>query len=107
MSGIPRDIEFPFCPCKGIVVILIKSQYWPGSPVNPSIAFSFELLDMLEALLLECQVAVQDFTQAMSYLIKSKIFQVRMYTLILLHLATVHRCCGYPCMKEYHSFMIL
>lgn len=79
MPGIPRDIQFPCCPCEGIVVTLIKFQYWPGSPVNPTIAFSFELLDMLEALLLECQVAVQDFTQAMSYLIRSKIFQVALY----------------------------
>ena len=76
MPGIPRDIEFSFCPCEGIVVTLIKFRYWPGSPVNPLIAFSFDLLDMLEALLLECQVAIQDFTQALSYVIKSKIFQV-------------------------------
>ena len=89
MPGIPRDIEFPFCPCEGIVVALIKFRYWPGSPVNPLIAFSFDLLDMLEALLLECQVAVQGFTQALSYLIKSKTFQV--HIMILLYVYAIYR----------------
>ena len=82
--GIPQDIEFPSCPCEGVVVNLIKFQYWPGSPANPLIAFSFSLLDMLEALLLECQVAVQDFTQAITYLIKCKIFKVRMFICVVL-----------------------
>ena len=33
---------------------------------------------MLQAVLLECQVAVQDFTQAVGYLIKTKTFKVRL-----------------------------
>ena len=74
--GVPRQIEFPFCPCQGNAITLIKCQYWPGTPLNPKIAFSFELLDMLQALLLECRVAVQDFTQAVGYLIKTKTFKV-------------------------------
>ena len=36
----------------------------------------FQFLDWLEALLLECQVAVQDMTQAISYLIKDKLGRV-------------------------------
>ena len=83
-TGVPRQIEFPFCPCEGNAITLIKCRYWPGTPLNPKIAFSFDILDMLQALLLECQVAVQDFTQAMTYLIKAKIFRVSMpaYTYI-------------------------
>jgi len=75
-TGVPRKIDFPFCPCEENAVTLIKCQYWPGTSLNPKIAFSFELLDMLQALLLECQVAMQDFTQAMAYIIKAKIFDV-------------------------------
>ena len=33
-------------------------------------------MDLLEALLLECQVAVQDFSQAWSYLIAQKLIKV-------------------------------
>ena len=34
----------------------------PATPIRPSIAFSFSLLDWLEALLLKCQVALHDAT---------------------------------------------
>ena len=79
MLGIPRNIEFPFCPCESNAVNLMKFRYWPGSPLNPTIAFSFDLMDMLTALLLECQVAVQDFTKAISYMIRHKIGQVKLF----------------------------
>ena len=77
-TGVPRQIEFPFCPCEEKAITLIRCQYWPGTPHNPHIAFSFNLMNMLKALLLQCQVAVQDFTQAMTYLIRAKIFKVCM-----------------------------
>ena len=77
--GAPRIINFPFCTCECDAVTLIKFNYWPGSPVNPNVAFSFDFMDLLEALLLECQVAVQDFTQAWSYLITQKLMKVCTY----------------------------
>ena len=74
--GAPWIINFPFCPCECDGVKLVKSSYWPGSPVNPNVGFSFEFMDLLEALLLDCQVAVQDFTQAWTYLIAQKLIKV-------------------------------
>ena len=74
--GIPRKINFPFCACESDCVKLIRLHYWPATSSKPQIAFTFHFLDWLEALLLECQVAVQDMTQAISYLIRDQIGQV-------------------------------
>lgn len=72
----PRSINFQFCSCEGDCIKLIRLHYWPATSTKPQIAFDFHFLDWLEALLLECQVAVQDMTQAISYLIKENIGQV-------------------------------
>ena len=71
--GIPRSINFQFCSCESDCIKLIRLHYWPATSTKPQIAFDFHFLDWLEALLLECQVAVQDMTQAISYLIKENI----------------------------------
>ena len=81
--GAPRIIEFPFCSCECDAVKLVRFSYWPGSPVNPNVAFSFEFMDLLEALLLECQVAIQDFTQAWSFLISQKLIEVCIISVLL------------------------
>lgn len=93
--GAPRIISFPFCTCECDAVTLIKFNYWPGSPVNPNVAFSFEFMDLLEALLLECQVAVQDFTQAWSYLITQKLIKVCIDIAIHIEVAERAELCGY------------
>ena len=54
------------------MVTLIQLNYWPATPSRPSIAFSFSLLDWLQALLLECQVPVQDFSNALEFIIAIK-----------------------------------
>ena len=54
------------------MVTLIRLNYWPATPSRPSIAFSFSLLDWLQALLLECQVPVQDFSNALEFIITTK-----------------------------------
>ena len=67
--GVPRTLSVMFCPCESDVVKLIKLNYW--QELRP-IAFSFSLLDWLEALLLECQVALHDATEAIAFLIREK-----------------------------------
>lgn len=58
------------------MLTLMRFHYWPATPSRPSIAFSFALMDWMEALLLECQVAVQDFTLALEEIIKEKFGEV-------------------------------
>ena len=71
--GLPRVIHFPFCSCECDAIKLIRCGYWPGTPVTPFVAFSFEFMNLLDSLLVECHVPVQDFTQAWSYLISKKL----------------------------------
>lgn len=69
-----------FCGCEPDVVSLVKLRYWPATPSRPSIAFAFSMLDWLEALLLECQVPIQDFVYAVEFLLKSRCRKVRSQT---------------------------
>ena len=48
--------------------ILIKYGFFPATPQRPKIAFQFQLLDLLETLVLECQLAIKDFITALNYL---------------------------------------
>ena len=70
--GTPRKLRISFCHCESDIVTLIRLNYWPATPSRPSIAFSFSLLDWLQALLLECQVPVQDFSSALAFIITTK-----------------------------------
>ena len=65
--GIPHAVAFSTCECEPLVVTLARARLWPSTPKNPRHAFTFELLDWYEALLLECQVALKDFCQALAY----------------------------------------
>lgn len=66
-------IDILFCSCMEDALTLIQLHYWPSSPTRPSTAFSFQLLDWVEALFLECQVSMQDFAAAFEFLIKSNV----------------------------------
>lgn len=49
------------------MVTLVRAHLWPASPQRPHIAFTFDLLDWAEALLLECQVAMKDLCKALYF----------------------------------------
>ncbi len=53
------------CQCEHIGLTLVRNRLWPATPVRPGIGFHFDLLDQMEALLLECQVAAKDFSAAL------------------------------------------
>ncbi len=46
---------------------MARSQIWPTTPVNPRVGFTFSILDLAEAMLLECQVALKDFCTALKF----------------------------------------
>ena len=56
-----------FCRCESDVETLCCLQYWPATPKVPTLAFHFEFMKWMEALLLECQVAAKDFSAAVKY----------------------------------------
>ena len=73
-------MSIEFCKCKLDAHRLMELGYWPATPSCPMLAFSMSLIDWMEALLLECQVAVQDFTCALKMLITEKFELVAIHT---------------------------
>ena len=45
---------------------------WPTSPYFPQLTFTFGLMDWLEALMMECQVALKDFCAALQVSFRGK-----------------------------------
>lgn len=74
--GVQHNVMFMFCHCFGEVDTLLHFELFPATPKRPTVAFSFQLLDYLEALLLECQVAVSDFIGALQILSSSPFVKV-------------------------------
>ena len=66
-AGTEHKIEFAYCQCEPLVVTLVHARLWPASPQRPQIAFTFDMLDWAEALLLECQVAMKDLCKALRF----------------------------------------
>lgn len=65
--GYEHNLKLLHCNCESICETMCRARIWPSTPTNPGIGFSFELLDWAEALLLECQVALQDFCSAVKF----------------------------------------
>ena len=64
------------CSCLSEIYILIGLQRFLATLKKPSLVFSFRLLDWLEAMTLECQVATQDYVTALDLLYKNKQLKV-------------------------------
>ena len=65
--GIEHRVRFICCECEPAAVTMARAQLWPASPRFPQLAFTFDLLDWAEILLLECQVALSDFVRALYF----------------------------------------
>ena len=63
--GAEHDIIFACCECEATAVTMVRARLWPASPRFPKLAFTFEVLEWAEALLLECQVPLGDFCKAL------------------------------------------
>ena len=66
--GVEHEVKFVYCDCEALSVTLAQAGLWPATPNNPQVAFTFELLNLMEALMLECQVSLKDFCEAMKFL---------------------------------------
>ena len=74
--GTPCRLNVQFCKCVPDALRLINLGYWPATPTRPILAFTCSFMEWLEALLLECQISVQDFSNAVEIMIKEKIMKV-------------------------------
>ena len=66
-AGIPHQVGILSCKCEPFSVTLSRLRLWPTSSKQPSYALAFDLLDWMEAMLLECQVSLNDFCKALNY----------------------------------------
>ena len=87
--------------------ILLYLQLFPATPRYPRLVFTFRLLNWLEALFLECQVAVQDMVTALHMIYQqmvSKWYEMKIY-LFVHHQKSSATCALYPviieCSEEY------
>jgi len=102
--GVPCIAEVTFCKCKSDAVVLTELGYWPATPSRPNLDFSFSFFDWMEALLLEAQVATQDYRTAVEFILKERIFEVCfMWTLCLLLI--MH--CTWPSQVSISCFIVL
>ena len=76
-TGVEHNIEFVYCSCEPVTVTLARAEMWPATPCNPGYAFSFALLDWVEALLLECQVSLRDVCSALKFRCPSKVYHIK------------------------------
>ena len=67
LVGIEHNVDFRCCQCEPVAVTMVRARLWPATPQFPRLAFTFELLDWAETLLLECQVALQDLCKALYF----------------------------------------
>ena len=67
LLGMEHKMHFTYCLCETLAKTMCRAKLWPATPTNPQYAFSFALLDWVEALLLECQVSVKDFCNALTF----------------------------------------
>lgn len=65
--GVEHKVVFHCCECEPVAVAMARARIWPATPQYPRLAFTFDLLDLVEALLLECHVAVKDFCGALFF----------------------------------------
>ena len=79
-----------FCKCKLDAHRLMELGYWPATPSRPVVAFSMSLMDWMEATLLECQIAVQDFMRALKMLITEKFDLVILYTYVFMYISDIY-----------------
>ena len=78
---------------------------WPTAPTRPGLAFHYELLDWMEALLLESQVAAKDFSTALvahlSFLYQKKVGVIQLQDMYIIFVK-VHTELGYVCYDCMH-----
>ena len=68
MSGNHHLKYVQVCDCEPHAVTLLKCQFWPGSPANPTTGFSFKLMEFVEKVFLHCQVSLLNITEVITEL---------------------------------------
>ena len=79
LVGMEHSCSVLCCDCEPLSLTLVRARLWPATPQFPKYAFSFDLLDWAEALLLECHVSLKDFCEALYYRCPYEVLEVNLY----------------------------
>lgn len=55
---------------------MLQCGVWPATPVEPSVAFTLDLMEMTLRLMMECQVSIHDMLKALDFF-KNPLLKVR------------------------------
>ena len=53
-------IAVSFCDCHSKLERLIQLRLWPATPISPELVFTFDLMEHVRILILECQVSLHN-----------------------------------------------
>ena len=67
LVGIEHKVHLTYCDCESLIRTMCQARVWPATPNYPHYAFSFALMEWAKVLLLECQVSLKDFCNALSF----------------------------------------
>ncbi|XP_014671057.1 PREDICTED: uncharacterized protein LOC106811852 isoform X2 [Priapulus caudatus] len=96
-NGVQHQVQVSVCSCEPVAVTLIRYHLWPATPKNPQVAFTFNLMENLRLLVLECQVSVRSFCMAMK--IRNKA-----HPLALSDVDDAYKTLQGGCFEEYRVF---
>ncbi|CAB5396216.1 unnamed protein product [Rhizophagus irregularis] len=88
-----------FPTCEGLVETLIRHKLFPSTPINPQVAFSFELFDIYQELLLEAHVSYLSFCRVLESLFSDQDI-TRVKTYIIFFKSAFHQYLGLKTMIE-------
>ena len=63
--GLQHHVVFEFCLCESEAVTLVRNRFWPGTPAKPSVAFSFDFLEILRVMKMDRHVSLSGCWRAM------------------------------------------
>ena len=87
-SGAQYRARAHFCSCEKPAVTLIRNGLFPASPVNPTIGFEFQFLELMRLMVFEAHVPLNKFCTVMSMISKPyhrtthlvSTYRINMYT---------------------------
>ena len=91
VTGYHYGVVVSFCSCKTKVERLVELHLWPATPQSPRVAFTMELLDIVHASMLECQVSLYHASGMLQYLSTLKMVCIILVEKICLILQSITR----------------
>ena len=65
--GRHHEISLICCACQTVAESLLLHGLWPATPVEPTLAFTVEVMHLALALMMECQVSLYDLCKALEF----------------------------------------